>query len=172
MTQAAHDSIAPAARTLTRLWRLPFVRWLLGLVGAALVASFTTGLWPVAKGWMVTRASDDDVKDVSTRVAALELEHSENAGRLRSAGSDYQKLNHGERVSWLIDRHVEQRRRVVEGFRRAASLEAELRMIAPAARTEAARRKAAQVRARYDEYILKGMEPEAASSAALTDLGF
>lgn len=174
------DSIAPGARTLTRIWRHPLTRWAAGIISGALVASFTTGLYPLFRGWAVTRTSVSEIDEACDRpqdegcpeaIRTMQRAHTFDAERYR-AENDFSKLNHAERITWLYDHHTLERRRLVEAYRQAAGLEAELRMIAPAARSEAARKKGREVEAFYDDLILKGREAEEARRQALQAAGF
>lgn len=178
------DSIAPAARALTRWWRNPVVRWIGGGMFSIAVAGLSTGIWPFFKGWVITRASEGDVRSVTKDLAKIEMIHpnvtlSEDGRhviredvdwrKVQVVGNDPSSLDHGEKVEWAVLQTQRYRLRLIESYRIMTGIEAEVRC---GARTlegrKAARRTAIN---KYLEFI-KTEEPEAAFEHALEASGY
>lgn len=169
---AAVDSIAPVARTITRVIRNPIAKWIGGGLLSIAVVSVTTGIWPFFRGWLLTRASEARVGKLEARVAKLELSHVIDWHRMQAAGSDYLKLTHGEQVYWAVQHEQLSRERLVEAFRMVVALEAEARAGGSGSALREARRsqRAAALKA-YNEFIVQQVPPELAASKALASLG-
>lgn len=169
------ESISPTARTLTRVWRHPLTKAVLGTIGGILITSWTTGIYPWFEGWASSRTSVEEIVEACKKpgdegcpeqLRTLMEEHAIDARRFLNE-KDYAKLNHAEQQLWLHDRQTILAGRLVDAHRQLAELEAQIRMTAPANRSEAAKRAADRVRDAYDKLILQGVPPEVARDQAL-----
>jgi hypothetical protein len=160
------NSFFPAAR---RVVQNPIVKWLGGALLALLTAALTTGVWPFFRGWVATRADTGTVEGIDGRVTKIEKAHSVDFGRLDSAkGDDTGALNEGEQLQWALIRIKRLQMRVVQETRSRIGLEAMIRM--PNPRSEPAQRMAAAVRAKFDDLMFKGEDPNVAAQKALEDV--
>jgi hypothetical protein len=157
------NSFFPAAQ---RVLQNPLVKWIGGVTLALLTATLTTGIWPFFRGWVATRADIGSVAVLDTRVAKIENLHSVNFERLDSAkGDDTGALNEGEQLQWALIRIKRLQMQNVIEIRSRIGLEAMLRM--PNPRSDAAQRLASSVRAKFDDLVFKGEEPNVAGQKAL-----
>lgn len=178
------DSIAPAARALTRWWRNPVVKWIGGGMFSIAIAGVSTGIWPLFKGWMVTRASEADVRVVKEDLAKIEKVHpnivmSEDGRhviredvdwkKVQLVGNDPSSLDHGEKVEWTVLQTQRYRLRLIESYRIMTGIEAEVRSGARTLEGRKAARRSAILK--YVEFI-KTEEPEAAFEHALEAAGY
>lgn len=157
------NSFYPAAR---KVISNPVVKWVLGIAGGLLLTAITTGIWPFFKGWILTRASTDEVVEVEKRVTVIEHKHVVDYARLDSALSDDTgKLTESEQLQWTIIRVKRLQMRLVAETRSRVGMEARLRMPKPS--SEAAKRVSGAVMQKYDKLIRDGEEPASAGKKAL-----
>jgi hypothetical protein len=157
------DSFFPAAR---RVFQNPVVKWLVGALAALLTAAVTTGVWPFFKGWVATRADTESVQGIDTRVTKIETAHTLDYSRLNSAkGDDTGALTQGERLEWSIIRIKRLQMKLVIEIRARVGLEARMRMRDP--RSDSAKRMAGAVRAKFDDLVFKGEDPNVAAQKAI-----
>lgn len=157
------NSFFPAAR---RVVQNPMVRWLGGILIAGATAALTTGVWPFFRGWIATRADVETVEGIDSRVTQIEKSRTVDFERLDSAkGDDTGALTEGEQLQWALIRIKRLHFRIVAETRSRIGLEAMLRM--PNPRSDAAKRTAAAVRAKFDDLVFKGEDPNVAAQRAL-----
>lgn len=161
------NSFFPAVR---RVAQNPIVKWLGGVTLALLTAALTTGVWPFFRGWVATRADLQTVEGIDNRVTKIEKAHGVDFGRLDSAkGDDTGALTEGEQLQWSLIRIKRLQMRVVMETRARIGLEAMMRM--PNPRSDAAKKIAAAVRAKFDDLVFKGEDPNVAAQKAFEDSG-
>lgn len=157
------NSFFPAAQKVVKN---PIVRWIGGVLLALLTAALTTGVWPFFRGWIATRADIETVEKIDARVTKIEKAHAVDFERLDSAkGDDTGALSEGEQLQWALIRIKRLQMRVVAETRSRIGLEAMMRM--PNPRSDQAKRAAATVRAKFDDFVFKGDDPETAAQKAL-----
>jgi len=160
---AMTNSFFPAARTVLGN---PIVKWLVGVIVALLTAALTTGVYPFIRGWAATRADIESVQRLEERIGLIEKAHTVNFERLDSAkGDDTGALTEGEQLQWSLIRIKRLQMRIVQETRARIGLEALLRM--PNPKSDTARRTAAAVRAKFDDLVFKGEDPNTAAQKAL-----
>lgn len=157
------NSFFPAAQ---RVYRNPIVKGIAGVLLALLTAALTTGVWPFFKGWVASRADVDTVEKIDGRVTKIEKARSVDIERLDSAnGDDTGALSEGEQLQWALIRIKRLQIRIVSETRARIGLEAMMRM--PNPRSDQAQRTAAAVRAKFDDLMFKGDDPDTAARKAL-----
>lgn len=156
------DSFYGAVRTV---WSHPAVKWIARAVLAIATVAVTTGIWPLFKGWMITRASKSDVEAVSVRVTDLESSHKVDFGRLAKAQDDVSSLTESEQLQWALIRIKRLQMRSVREIRKRIGLEARLAM--PNPNSESAEALATRVRVKFDDLVFKGEDPQVAAQKAL-----
>jgi len=157
------NSFFPAAQ---KVLQNPLVKWLGGITLALLTATLTTGIWPFFRGWVATRADTGSVEVLDTRIAKIEKLHAVDFERLDSAkGDDTGALNEGEQLQWALIRIKRLQMQNVIEIRSRIGLEA--MMLTPNPRTDAAKRMAANVKAKFDDLVFKGEDPSVAGQKAL-----
>ena len=161
------DSFFPAAR---RVLKSPVVRWVGGGLLTLVTAAMTTGVWPLFKGWVVSRASKDAVEEVSERVTKVEKEHQVDFAHLDSAnGDDTSKLTQAEQLQWTIIRVKRLQIKLAAQTRYGVGLQAKLRM--PKPQSDTAKRIAAAVRTHFDRLMMEGeTDPNVAAQKALDEV--
>jgi hypothetical protein len=157
------NSFYPAAR---KVFSNPAVKWVLGVVGGLLIAAITTGIWPFFRGWLLTRASTDDVDEINGRVTIIEKSREVDDARLNSAlGDDTGKLTEAEKLRWTIIRVKRLEMRLYSATRARVSMEARLKM--PKPNSEAAKRIAGTVTKEFDKLVREGDDPDTAARRAM-----
>lgn len=154
-------SFYPAAKKV--FWN-PIVRWILGIAGGLIATSWTVGIWPFFQGWVTTRADITSVEELKERIRPLEAAHPKAELSVKEADlDDSGSLSHGKQVEWLIIRvkRLEMREAVLA--KRAACLEAKLRM--PKPHSEAAKAACKSAEKAYDDCL---KTPYATASTAVS----
>lgn len=157
------NSFYPAAR---KVLSNPAVRWALGIVGGLLITAITTGIWPFFKGWVLTRASTDDVDRIDGRVTIVEKSREVDDIRLNSAiDDDTSKLTEAEKLRWTIIRVKRLEMRLFSATRARVGMEARLKM--PKPNSDAAKRIAGAVTKEFDKLVRGGDDLDTAARRAM-----